>query len=140
MFLHMNCKYEYTPHWSMFYLTLQTDTPDTVVFYTLNGRRPEPVQHHSRSHTFTYKTPFALNPGKVGTTLIIYQINILCLLCVLLLMGCAQVTIKALAWSKDGLKQSSVVTKTFVVHEATEASDESEDETVRVVADVLCIF
>ena len=38
---------------------------------------------------------------------------------------CPQVTIKALATSRDGFKQSSVVTKTFTVQEAMETSDTS---------------
>ena len=43
---------------------------------------------------------------------------------------CLQVTIKALASSKDGAKQSSVVTKSFIVHETVEKSDTDEEETV----------
>ena len=43
-----------------------------------------------------------------------------------------QVTIRALATSRDGLKQSSVVTKTFTVREAVESSGQSEDEMVHV--------
>ena len=35
----------------------------------------------------------------------------------------AQVTIRALATSQDGAKQSSVVTRTFTVHKAEEGSD-----------------
>ena len=35
--------------------------------------------------------------------------------------------------SRDGSKQSSVVTKTFTVIEAVESSGESEDETVSTV-------
>lgn len=41
-----------------------------------------------------------------------------------------QVTIRAIATSRDGSKQSSVVTKTFTVREAVENSGESDNEMV----------
>lgn len=41
----------------------------------------------------------------------------------LLCVTYAQVTIRALATSQDGAKQSSVVTRTFTVHKAEEGSD-----------------
>ena len=41
------------------------ETPDTLVFYTLNGSRPEPFQRSGKLHTFPFKESFALNPGKV---------------------------------------------------------------------------
>ena len=46
-------------------------------------------------------------------------------------MALQQVTIKALATSKDGLKQSSVVTKTFVVHETEEVCSDDEGASSR---------
>ena len=49
-----------------------------------------------------------------------------------------QVTIKAIAMSRDGSKQSSVVTKTFTVREAVENSEESDNETV-CMSSTLCI-
>ena len=47
-----------------------------------------------------------------------YQ-HIFCVQCLLY----TQVTIRALATSQDGAKQSSVVTRTFTVHKAEEGSD-----------------
>ena len=44
---------------------------------------------------------------------------------------CLQVTVKALASSRDRTKQSSVVTKTFIVHEAKEESEMDEEERPR---------
>lgn len=38
-----------------------------------------------------------------------------------------QVTIKAMAASRDGLRESSVVTKTFLVKEAEQEEDEEEE-------------
>ena len=47
-----------------------------------------------------------------------------------LMLYLAQVTIKAVATSRDGSKQSSVVTKTFTVQQAVDLSGESDSETV----------
>lgn len=78
---------------------LRSDTNATLVFYTLEGSRPAPFQKLGRSHTHTYRAPFTLSAGKV--------------------------TIKALAMSQDGSKQSSCVTRTFTVLQATD--EELED-------------
>lgn len=41
------------------------DTNDALIFYTLNGTKPNPFQRLGQSHTYTYKDPFTLPPGKV---------------------------------------------------------------------------
>ena len=67
---------------------------ENVVFYTLNNKRPDPFQVYGEKYTYKFDHPFTLAPGKV--------------------------TIKAMAMSQDCSKQSSVVTRTFVVHEGGE--------------------
>ena len=52
------------------YISYSADTVDTVVFYTLDGTRPQPAirsgaKPHRASNTFTYRTPFFLGAGKV---------------------------------------------------------------------------
>lgn len=49
-----------------------------------------------------------------------------------------QVTIRAVATSRDGSKHSSVVTKTFTVREAVETSGESDNETVCMSLHLVC--
>ena len=69
--------------------SLTAETPDTIVFYTLNGSRPEPFQRSGKPHTFPFKESFALNPGKVfqlsnkcyGVTLILW------ICCILIIIG-----------------------------------------------------
>ena len=53
------------PSYVILSLSVTAETPDTLVFYTLNGRRPEPFQRSGKPHTFPFKESFALNPGKV---------------------------------------------------------------------------
>ena len=40
-------------------------TTDALIFYTLNGTRPDPYQRLGESHTHTYEASFTLHPGKV---------------------------------------------------------------------------
>ena len=68
-----------------------------MIFYTLNGSKPDPFQSFGKKFTFKYEKPFRLATGKV--------------------------TVKALAMLEDGSRLSLVVTRTFVVHEAEEQPD-----------------
>ncbi|XP_029638162.1 double zinc ribbon and ankyrin repeat-containing protein 1 [Octopus sinensis] len=75
------------------------------IFYTLNGTKPEafPLKRTPEFCTLTYKGPFPLPAGKV--------------------------TLKAVAVSKDGVKESNIVTKTFDVEyvPATESLPANND-------------
>lgn len=80
------------------------ENEDCVIYFTLNGKRPNPFQLYGDKYTYKFEEPFMLSPGKV--------------------------TIKALAVKEeDELKQSSVITRTFTVHER-ESNGSSDDETV----------
>ena len=74
-------------------IELRTETQDTIIYYTINGAKPEPFKVIGEKCTYRYNKPFVLAPGKR--------------------------TVKALATSKDGTRESSVVTKTFLVEEAS---------------------
>lgn len=71
--------------------TTCVETQDSLLYYTLNGRQPDPYQSSAKKYTFLYKEPFTVFPGKV--------------------------TLKAVAVSRDGTRQSFVVSRTFTVHQ-----------------------
>ena len=81
-------------------IELKTATQDTIIYYTINGFKPEPFKVIGEKCTYRYSKPFVLAPGKR--------------------------TVKAMATSRDGTRESSVVTKTFLVEEA-EVEDIDED-------------
>ncbi len=70
------------------------ETKKCNIFYTLNNKKPDPFQKYGERYTYKYKLPFTLAPGNV--------------------------TIKAIAITRDGTKQSLAVTKVFVVYEGEE--------------------
>lgn len=72
-------------------IEIKSDTPGVEIYYTINGARPEPFQAlgSSDKSTFRYKEPFTLPEGKI--------------------------TLKALATSRDGVRESFVNTKSFEV-------------------------
>lgn len=83
------------------YIELACDTPYTKTYFTTDGTKPNPFQIGvaGRESTFKYKAPFTLNAGKR--------------------------MIKAIAISRDGLQESAIVTKTFLVHEPEDPDDDS---------------
>lgn len=72
-------------------IELRSETPDTLIYYTINGMKPEPFKQIGIKCTYKYNRPFVLGPGKR--------------------------TVKAMATSSDGTRESSIVTKTFLVEE-----------------------
>ncbi|XP_065833600.1 double zinc ribbon and ankyrin repeat-containing protein 1-like [Oscarella lobularis] len=73
-------------------IELRTETQGTDIYYTVNGTKPQPFQKLGEKHTYAYKRPFSLLPGKQ--------------------------TVKAIAIQKDPFRESSIVTKTFIVSAA----------------------
>ena len=82
-------------------IELRSETPDTLIYYTINGMKPEPFKQIGIKCTYKYNRPFVLGPGKR--------------------------TVKAMATSSDGTRESSIVTKTFLVEEP-EGKDELADD------------
>ena len=76
------------------------------IFYTINNQKPDPFQKYGEKYTYKYKAPFTLTPGNV--------------------------TIKALAMSKDGSNHSAVVTKLFFVYRGEEVAVPNEEKEVIV--------
>ena len=85
-------------------IELRSETPDTLIYYTINGMKPEPFKQIGIKCTYKYNRPFVLGPGKR--------------------------TVKALATSSDGTRESSIVTKAFMVEEQEEKEAlDAEDNT-----------
>lgn len=82
-------------------IELRSETPNTLIYYTINGMKPEPFKQIGIKCTYKYNRPFVLGPGKR--------------------------TVKAMATSSDGTRESSIVTKTFLVEEP-EGKDELRDD------------
>lgn len=70
-------------------IELRTETKGAVIYYTINGNKPEPFQKFGDRCTMQYRGPFTLPAGKQ--------------------------TVKAVAVVGDGERQSAVVTKQFEV-------------------------
>ena len=88
-------------------IELRSETPDTLIYYTINGMKPEPFKQIGIKCTYKYNRPFVLGPGKR--------------------------TVKALATSSDGTRESSIVTKAFMVEEqegkdALDAEDNTSEQ------------
>ncbi|EDO34793.1 predicted protein, partial [Nematostella vectensis] len=45
-------------------IELHTDTPDTIIYYTINGMKPEPFKQIGMKCTYRYNKPFVLGIGK----------------------------------------------------------------------------
>ncbi|KAJ8032451.1 Annexin A7 [Holothuria leucospilota] len=83
-------------------IELKSETPSAVIYFTSNGQKPDPFVKNSKS-TIKYKGPFLLNEGK----------------------RC----IKAIAISRDGRRESMVVSKTFLVEWAPpEGVNDNDDD------------
>lgn len=72
-------------------IELRSDTPNTIIYYTINGMKPEPFKQIGVKCTYRYNKPFVLGPGKRE--------------------------VKAMATTQDGTRESSTVTKAFMVEE-----------------------
>ncbi|CAG5127368.1 unnamed protein product [Candidula unifasciata] len=83
-------------------IELKTETPGTDIYYTINGWKPDPFQRTGDRYTMKYLGPFTLPAGKQ--------------------------TVKAVAVSRDGLRESNVVTKIFEVDYVSPASLPAEDD------------
>ncbi|XP_067682776.1 double zinc ribbon and ankyrin repeat-containing protein 1-like isoform X1 [Haliotis asinina] len=83
-------------------IEVRTETRDTDIHYTINGTRPNPFQKMGEKCTLQYRGPFTLPPGKQ--------------------------TVKAVAVSRDGLRESSVVTKVFDVEYVPPPAMEPTDD------------
>ncbi|GFO03818.1 ankyrin repeat-containing protein c20orf12-like protein [Plakobranchus ocellatus] len=70
-------------------IELRTESRDASIYYTINGWKPEPFKKIGEKCTMKYNGPFTLPAGKQ--------------------------TVKAVAVSSDGLRESNVVTKIFEV-------------------------
>ena len=71
-------------------IELSTDQRDVEIFYTINGKKPDPFPKvGSERYTMQYFAPFTLPAGKQ--------------------------TVKAMAVSKDGIRESNIGTKIFEV-------------------------
>ncbi|KAJ8308223.1 hypothetical protein KUTeg_013097 [Tegillarca granosa] len=71
-------------------IELNTESKDADIFYTINGKKPDPFPKVGmEKYTMQYRGPFTLPPGKQ--------------------------TVKAVAVSKDGMRESNHVTKVFEV-------------------------
>ncbi|XP_055957137.1 double zinc ribbon and ankyrin repeat-containing protein 1 isoform X2 [Patella vulgata] len=71
-------------------IEISSDSLHTTIYYTINGSKPEPFQRiGGQKTTIQYRCPFTLPAGRH--------------------------TVKAVAVSEDGMRESNVVTKTFDV-------------------------
>ncbi|RUS85675.1 hypothetical protein EGW08_006551 [Elysia chlorotica] len=70
-------------------IELRTESKEASIYYTINGWKPEPFKKIGEKCTLKYHGPFTLPAGKQ--------------------------TVKAVAVSSDGLRESNVVTKIFEV-------------------------
>ena len=85
-------------------IELACNTPESVIFYTVDGSKPDPFKKIGQTSTFKYTQPIYLGIGKI--------------------------TLKALAVLKDGSKESRVNTKAFQISEpsAEDRAEELDDE------------
>ncbi|XP_078022700.1 double zinc ribbon and ankyrin repeat-containing protein 1 [Epinephelus lanceolatus] len=81
-------------------VSIQSDTPDVLIFYTLDGSKPAAVQRGSAGSSRKYTGPILLPAGRVA--------------------------VRAVAVTSDG-RESSVVTKVFSV-ELVDANNRKESE------------
>ncbi|XP_062599097.1 annexin A6-like [Saccostrea cucullata] len=79
-------------------IEITTETPDCKIYFTSDGTKPSPFQRKigGREITFKYKAPFTLKAGKR--------------------------TLKAVAVTRDGIRESDVMTKQFMVEETGQLS------------------
>ncbi|CAF4625936.1 unnamed protein product, partial [Rotaria sp. Silwood1] len=94
-------------------IEISSETKDVDIYYTLDGSKPDPFTAlATRRSTIQYKKAFYI-PKNIATP--------------------GKVTIKAIAVSKDGIRESVVVTKKFdvqVVESDHSPTDENENRFV----------
>ncbi|KAK3592742.1 hypothetical protein CHS0354_016498 [Potamilus streckersoni] len=83
-------------------IEIATETPDCKIYFTSDGTKPSPFNRKigGREITFHYTAPFTLKPGKR--------------------------VLKAIAVTRDGLKESDVITKQFVVDDIGQMSSTTD--------------
>lgn len=81
------------------------------LYYTLNNKRPDPFQAYGEKFTRKFDYPFTLSPGKK--------------------------TIKVMAMAADKSRESSVVTRTFIVHEGEKKDKDADVSLVLIDVHVL---
>ncbi|ELU16303.1 hypothetical protein CAPTEDRAFT_151808 [Capitella teleta] len=93
-------------------LELRSETAGATIYYTTNGGKPEPFLVHgpAAKSTFKYREPFCLPGGKR--------------------------TVKALAVSDDGLRESHVMSKTFDVEQLETSPLRNQDDAINFVNDL----
>lgn len=84
-------------------IELATDSKDCLLFYTIDGTKPDPFKKMGNRTTHQYVRPFTLHRGKR--------------------------TVKAIAVLRDGSRESSINTKVFTVDEPELLSDEELNTT-----------
>ena len=83
--------------------SLAPETPNAEIFFTIDGSKPDPFAALGADrHTIKYTKPFKLREGKKS--------------------------VKALAVSRDGTRQSHVVTKCFEVERREHGSERESEE------------
>ncbi|CAF0800692.1 unnamed protein product [Rotaria sordida] len=94
-------------------IEISSETKDVDIYYTLDGSKPDPFTTlATRRSTIQYKKAFYI-PKHIATS--------------------GKVTIKAIAVSKDGIRESVIVTKTFdvqIVESVHSPTDEHENRFV----------
>ena len=83
-------------------IEISSRTPNTSIYYTTDGTKPEPFKKLGPSSTYKYVKPIYLGIGKI--------------------------TLKAMAVLNDGSRESNVNTKAFQITEATYNIVEEDDE------------
>jgi len=83
-------------------IEISSKTPNTVIYYTTDGTKPEPFKKLGQSSTYRYVKPIYLGIGKI--------------------------TLKAMAVLADGSRESNVNTKAFQISEAKYDIVEDNDE------------
>ncbi|XP_033110853.1 double zinc ribbon and ankyrin repeat-containing protein 1-like [Anneissia japonica] len=86
-------------------IEMGTDTKDSVIYYTLDGTKPNPFQQLGEKTTMKYKEPFMLPEGRI--------------------------MVKSMAVTRDKTRESSIVCKVFDVEWVPGTSTDSDGDTAR---------
>ncbi|XP_046848206.1 double zinc ribbon and ankyrin repeat-containing protein 1-like [Xenia sp. Carnegie-2017] len=82
-------------------IEILSDTEGAIIYYTTNGTKPNPFQTIGKNFTYRYYKPFVLASGRK--------------------------TVKAMATTSDGTRESSIVTKRFIVDESVQQHSDEVD-------------
>ena len=84
-------------------IELKSETPNAEIFFTIDGSKPDPFSALGADrNTIKYTRPFKLREGKK--------------------------TVKAVALSRDGTRQSHIVTKCFEVEKHEHGNEENQQQ------------